>query len=135
MRYVDALNNPSSLLIQIKEGRLTKETVEAVRVVYPKLYSMMQRQALDLISDMDEDQVKKLPYKVKMGLSMLLNTDLASGIDSKSIIAIQANIANPNSKQTGGNVGIQPTQKGLGNLGAAKAILTDSQKTARDINE
>ena len=134
MRYVDAVNNPTNILSYIKEGSLTKETLEAVSMVYPRMFSKMQEEALNSISDMDAETIKKVPYKVKMGFSMLLGADLAIGIDAKSIIANQANLLNPNSKQSGEDKLVKTSQKGLASINASSSILTDSQKAAKDIS-
>jgi len=133
MRYVDAVNYPANILSQIKAGNITAESLEAVRVVYPRIYSKMQEEAINSISEMDKTKIKKIPYKVKMGFSMLLGVDLANGLDSKSIIANQSELLNPNSKQSGENQTVRPSQKGLSSISASNSLLTESQKTARDI--
>ena len=133
MRYVDAIHNPTNILLDIKNGSLTKEKLQAVKVVYPKMFSRMQQEAINSISEMSNESKKKMPYKVKMGFSMLLESDLATGLDAKSIIANQSNLLNPNSKQSGDNQVAKISQKGLSSITAQNAILTDSQKTAKGV--
>lgn len=134
MRYVDAVNNPTNILVDIKQGNLTKETLEAVSMVYPRMFSKMQEEAINNISEMDKDKIKSMPYKVKMGFSMLLGSDLALGLDAKSIIANQKNLNDPNSKQSGEDKLVKPSQKGLSSITASNSILTDSQKAAKDVS-
>jgi len=133
MRYANAVHYPTSILTHIKKGNLTKESLEAVQFVYPKMFLKMQEEAINSISGMDKDKIKKMPYKIKMGFSMLLGSDLTTGLDAKSIIANQSSLNDPNSKQSGEDQLAKVSQKGLSSITAPSSILTDSQKTARDI--
>lgn len=133
MRYVDAVNYPTSIIHQIKVGNITRESLETVKTVYPKMFNKIQEEATNAISEMPKDKIMKMPYKIKVGFSMLLGTDLTSGIDAKSILANQASLNNPNSKQNGEDQLAKVSQKGLSSITAPTSILTDSQKTAKGI--
>lgn len=127
-RYLDAVNNPTRLLKQIESGNLTKEYKEAVQSVYPELYKKMQEEAFNEITGLKDEHIKKMPYKVKIGLSMLLDTDLANGLNPQSIVANQPSLNKPKLDNQGA---IKPTQKGLDKITISNLALTPMQKAER----
>jgi hypothetical protein len=128
-RYLDAINNPTSLLKQIETGNLNQDYVEAVKTVYPALYGKMQNDVIEELVSVDQDTIKKMPYRVKMGLSMLLGTDLANGLSAQSILANQPKLNEPKGVNQGS---IRPTQGGIGKIKLASLALTPMQKASQD---
>lgn len=127
-RYLDAINNPTRLLKQIEVGNLSKDYIEAVKTVYPSLYAKMQNDMMEELSTSDQEIIKKMPYKVKMGISMLLGTDLVAGLSAQSIVANQPKVNEPKGISSGG---IRPTQKGLDKITAASMAMTPMQKASK----
>jgi len=128
-RYLDAINNPLKLLKQVEAGNLNQDYVEAVKTVYPSMYAKMQDGIMDELTTLEQDTIKKMPYRVKMGLSMLLGTDLASGLGAQSIVANQPKLNEPKGVNQGA---IRPTQGGISKLKLASLALTPMQKASQD---
>jgi hypothetical protein len=126
-RYLDAINNPTKIYDQIKAGNVSADYMEAVKTVYPQVFQKMQEETLQNITELDEDKITALPYKVKMGLSMFLETDLANGLSAQSIVANQASFNQPKGASAGG---VKPTQKGLDKITASSMAMTPMQKAA-----
>lgn len=70
-RYMNAVNDPTSLMDDVLRGDVTAEAIEAVRTVYPQIFQMMQAQVAERIN-----QARDLPYKRRMQISMLLGQDM-----------------------------------------------------------
>lgn len=126
-RYLDAINNPTKIFDQIKAGNVSADYMEAVKTVYPQVFQKMQEETLQNITDLDEDKITALPYKVKMGLSMFLETDLANGLSQQSIVANQTSFNQPKGASAGG---VKPTQKGLDRITASNMAMTPFQKAS-----
>jgi hypothetical protein len=71
-RYYEAVNKPETILKQAAAGTLSPEAVEAVKTVYPQLYSKMVKQLLLKLSTRTEG----LSYLSKSMISMLLGQDM-----------------------------------------------------------
>lgn len=127
-RYLDAINNPIKILDQVKYGNLTKEYVESVSTVYPTLFNRIKENLTDELTSIDEETIKKMPYKVKMAISMLLGADMANGLSAQSIVANQSKLGQTVNKQSGVANGVRPTQKGLDKISIAKMSQTPLQK-------
>ena len=113
---------------QVRSGNLTKEYLEAVGSVYPVLLDKMKESVMDEMASVDEDTLKKMPYKVKMALSMLLGADMANGLSAQSIVANQSKLGQTGNKQSGSADSVRPTQKGLEKITMASMAQTPLQK-------
>lgn len=122
-----AIHNPTIILEQIISGTVSRDSFDAVKTVYPAIFSKMQHEALNHITDADEDKIKKMPYRIKLGLSMLLGSDLAVGMGSQSIIANQSKFTNNQREDNKMKV----TQKGLQSLKVSENLLTPMQRSER----
>lgn len=71
-RYVEAVQDPMSVLERMGEGTLTSESVEALKVVYPGLY---QELAGEVVSQLSENP-GKFNYADRVQLSLLLDQPL-----------------------------------------------------------
>jgi hypothetical protein len=67
-RYVAAIKDPRSVIKDMRAGRLDRESVEAVRAVYPELYSEMRETAIEEVAKHSEE----MPYDSVIQLSLLL---------------------------------------------------------------
>lgn len=73
LRYVRAVDDPASIVDDMAEGRLTPESVEALRSVYPKIYDQVRSAALSRIAD--EKHPIGYAQRVQMGILLGLPTD------------------------------------------------------------
>jgi len=72
-RRVRAIEDPASLLDDMKAGNLSVAAVEAVRDVYPNLYADMQGRAVEWLGNTDE--LVSYEYRVRIGLLFDMPTD------------------------------------------------------------
>lgn len=85
---LDIAAQPLIVLKQIKDGTLLPQSVDAVKAMYPGLYSSMSQQLMDdMVSHLSEGE--NVPYKTRLGLSLFLGQSLDSTTLPESIIAIQ----------------------------------------------
>jgi hypothetical protein len=84
-RYVQAVENPVVVLADLQKGILTKEQVEAIRVVYPGLYRVMVERITDHVSKHPE----QLTYAQKLQLGTLLGVPVTTSADRAYIAALQ----------------------------------------------
>lgn len=73
-RYWSAVSSPLSVLDDLRRGTVAPEQVEALRVVYPKLYQTMQDGVRTKLMELDERGVI-VPYQARLQLDLLLNLD------------------------------------------------------------
>lgn len=71
-RYVDAVNNPLSVVNDLNKGQLSMEGVEVLKNVYPNIYNNLVQTVMENLPD------SKLNYKEKLQLGNLLGVDLTS---------------------------------------------------------
>ena len=70
LRYAQAVENPMSVLDEMHRGTLSREHVEALRSVYPKIYEQLVNRIQASVHEAD----KPLPYDRLMQLSLLFGT-------------------------------------------------------------
>lgn len=87
-RYVDAINDPTSLVKKMNAGTLTAEHVEALQVVYPKLYDETQRTVMELLSEK-----KNLTFKQKVQLGLFMQVPTMPAYDPTVFASIQTQYA------------------------------------------
>jgi len=126
-RYYDAVNQPTRILEHAASWTLTPMDVEAVRTVYPDLYSEMTKAALDKVTS----HKGPVPYQQRLMLSMLLGQDLDGTMTPAAIQANQAAYAQPSHKSpdnlTGPAATGKVTQGGLAKLKPASRTMTQGQ--------
>lgn len=126
-QYYAAVNDPVSALKQVKAGRLTNETMEALQAVHPQLLSEMRSQ---VIRHMDLERAKKLPYAQKLSLAKFLGQPLDSSMTPQAIQSNQQSLMNPSlSNQTTQAAQRKSTLGGLKQLDlASRARVGDRQE-------
>ncbi len=88
-RYLEVVENPISALEDMKEGTLTREAAETLKVVYPNLYKKMQTEVLDNLSKNKEN----IPYSKRIQLGILLDVPTDVSLKPEYVAALQANLA------------------------------------------
>lgn len=86
-RYLAAIENPKSLLDDLKAGRITSEAVEAVRSVYPGFYNKLVERVMSEITKPG----KRMTYADRKQLATLLGNRATAG--RKYLGAYQQNFA------------------------------------------
>lgn len=130
------LDNPTSILQELRDGTLVPEHIEAVATVYPKLMQEMQTAVMDSLTDAVAKK-QDISYQTKNMLSLFLNQDLDESITAQAIVSNQSAIHRAHIQdkmQQAQAGGVRPTQKGLGNLDMSTEKMTAMQKSAQRIN-
>lgn len=91
-RRVEALTNPLGVIDQLTDNTLSKEGVQTVKEVYPKLFSRMQEKVLEHFNN----NPTNLPYRSRIKLAMLLDLPLGDELKPNNIRALQGNFAEEN---------------------------------------
>lgn len=126
LHYYRAVNDPLVALEDIKNGVLTKQTVEACSTVYPAVYKNIGSELIERASR----SKNQIPYQTKLMISMFINQPLDISLQPQSILNNQQSLAAPSVQQSAmPQQGVKPTQKGLEKLGVADRILTPMQKS------
>ena len=129
-RYTEMVENPFTVLKQLKTGALTTESLETLSTVYPKLLQQMQQ---NLRSQLSEKTVAKMPYQAKIMASAFLGEDLSNSLSQPSILSAQVQSA-PQGPPSGANAPrpknkVGPSQKGLGKLDSSTHFMTPMQQS------
>lgn len=125
-RYYNVVKNPVSVFDDIASGAITKEAIETLSTVYPKLYDDMKSKVFDQLTTYGSKKDFTMPYAAKMGLSLFLGTNLDDSFNPKTIIANQMALHDPQSLQ--GQQ--QKAMSGTEDLHVAGMYATDLQKAA-----
>jgi len=130
-RYHAAITNPLGILIQAQKGTLTPESVEAVQTVMPRLMEEIRGKVMEEMSKKGNN-LFTLPLNKKLGLSLLMGTDLFNGLHQDRLAANQASLANPGAQQAAMSVNnaVQVSQAGLSKLTVAHREMTDVDRAA-----
>jgi len=70
-KYLAAIGDPESVIEDLEAGRVSPESVEAIKAVYPTMFADMQRVALEEIAK----QGSEMPFDSVIQLSMLLDVE------------------------------------------------------------
>lgn len=114
-RYFDAMNRPQVLIEDLRAGRLTPETVEAVKAVYPNYYQRTVEATLQYVN-------QKQP-EMSQAARQQLNVLMGKGMDSRQRTAdlqksYQSSADNPSKP------GPKPRMSGQG----AQRVQTQAQR-------
>lgn len=74
LRYARAANDPTTVVHDLAHGRMSRESAEAFRVIYPKLYAKTQAEILGHLAQ----QTAPLTYQKELQLRILLGKPLAN---------------------------------------------------------
>lgn len=87
-KYLNAVENPRSILDDLESGTLTREAAEAVKAVYPNLFQTIQTQVVEKLQDSE----KAIPYAKRVQLGILLDLPSDSSLLPKNIALLQSNL-------------------------------------------
>ena len=100
-RYVKAAQDPLSVLDDLKAGTLTREGVDTVKALYPKLYESIQSQTIEHLATLQT----KLPYYQRINLSVLLSLPVDQSMTPAFITQMQGYYAGSVQQAAQGAVG------------------------------
>jgi hypothetical protein len=84
-RYNAAVQDPISVVEEMQQGIVSREGVEVLRTLYPKLYGEVQQEFATRISELQT----KLPYVQRLNLSVLLDMPVDPSTTPQFVAAMQ----------------------------------------------
>lgn len=127
-RYLEAVENPMSAIEDLESGSLTRESIEAIKVVYPDIYVRLQSEAMDQIT-----QNQELDYNKRLQLGVLLDLPSDSSLLPENIAALQQTFTDLKQQRTAASKeegAIETTQGGLEGITFAEDEKTQTEKVA-----
>jgi hypothetical protein len=131
-RYVEAVANPMSVMRNLAEGKISREGVEAIKVVYPTMFQHIQSQILEQVGSMDE----VLPYQKRVQLSIVFEVPLDESMESANVIGLQQQFGAVQQQREAQAASAQSTQmtnsaRILSNSSIAEREASNAQKIER----
>ncbi len=123
-RYLTAVEKPVEVLKNFADGKMSREESEALKAVYPDLFSRLQDQAMTFVGANPH-----LPYNKKLQLGVLLGIPTDPSLAPQNILGLQSNFASqqPQPAQSESSA-VKPSQKGLQNLNFDSRIDGESEE-------
>ncbi|MBV6514150.1 MAG: hypothetical protein FMNOHCHN_03740 [Ignavibacteriaceae bacterium] len=87
-RYLQAVEDPGSVIDDFGSGQLTREQVEAMQAVYPQLYNNMRNIVIDKVVERED-----IPYDRRMQLGILLQVDADASLKPDMLLQLQSTYA------------------------------------------
>lgn len=131
-RYVQAVENPYSVLAELKSGTLTHEHVEALQAVYPAIYNEVRTQTMDYVQKHQD-----LSYSKKVQLGTLLNLPVDPSMQPQAVLGLQKAFQPPQpaSSPQGASGAIRSTAKGMQGLKFNTRHATELENIASGANK
>lgn len=98
LRYARAADDPYSVLDDMSRGRLTREGVETIKVVYPSILGELQQLAMRKAVDVK----KPFTYDQKLQLGLLLDVPTDATLKPEFIAAMQRTFEQPGAQEPPG---------------------------------
>lgn len=132
-RYAQAVNNPQTILQNIKGGHVSPEEIEVLKNVYPEIHQAIKEKAIDTLGQ----QKKTLNYQQRIQLQRLLETKADVNLYPSSVKTLQQSFA-PNSQINQQQSQRTPSSRLPGarakGLGLGDSISTGLESTLRRRN-
>ncbi|MEM6533889.1 MAG: hypothetical protein AAF654_14810 [Myxococcota bacterium] len=123
-RYVEAVEDPVSVIESVGEGTVTDEGVEVLKTVYPEMYATVVERLLQ-----DYDKIQLLPYEQRLNLSILFDQPFDYSMESGLVSAVQASYAATEESQDEPDAGmVRPTAGALKELSFADKAKTQTER-------
>jgi hypothetical protein len=122
-RYVQAVENPYSVMEDIEQGTVTREHIEALRTVYPAIYRQIQDKTMEFVAEQPT-----LPYNKKVQLGILLAVPTDASLAPQSVVSLQNTFLEEQKDNGGGDVNMTVT--GMKELKLSERAKTDTQDFA-----
>jgi hypothetical protein len=125
-KALDIAEQPLLVLQDIKDGTLRPQDVQHLQHMYPNLYQKIATSVHEEIMNHASEE-GKVPYKMRLGLSLFLNEPMDSSISQPQIMASQATFQQAPTPQQGQQM---PPKMGGGKLNAL-GKMTDLYQTSQ----
>lgn len=89
-RYMQAVQDPMSVIASIKNGNLTKEGAEVLQTLYPEINKIAEQMIIEHTSSLGD---KKIPLATKQSLSLKFGTPIGSAFRSGYAQRLQKSFA------------------------------------------
>lgn len=130
-RYAVAVENPTTIMKNLKGGYISPEEVEVLKKVYPEIHLKLKTKALDLLAQ--NKKGKDVNYQLRIQLQKLLDTKADVNLYPTSIKSLQQSFENPQQSQSQNQPAKLPGSRAKGlNLGAS--LSTGLESTLRRRN-
>lgn len=127
-RYVQIVDNPYSITEELNRGTITREHVEALQAVYPRIYQDIRERVMAEVASNEKD----ISYNKRIKLGILLNIPTDDSLNPASIAKLQSGFQSTPQQQQ--NM-VRPTQAGASDVKIAERTATGMQKASEGINE
>lgn len=85
-RYLKAIDDPFSVLIDLEQDLLTQEAVEAVKTIYPNLYAKMSEKLIEQIAEDGQE----MPFVKQLQVSLFLGQPITGIQDIQMMQRLQS---------------------------------------------
>lgn len=130
MRYERAVRDPQSIMKDLDSGKLTVESVEAMKAVYPQMYQNIVMNLTEHLADIRES----VPYDKRIQLGMLFNVPTDATLEPETFKAIQAAVSASGEQEQGSGM-VKPSQGGVGKLSLASRSGSVSNSLAKGLDK
>jgi hypothetical protein len=114
-RKLGVVQDPFSVISDLKKGTLTQDQMDALKAVYPKVYDQIRTRIMQTVMD----DPKAVSYSARVKLSMLMQTPLDPSLNPQAIAGYQAAFHQAEADAPQGKM----------NLNIANLAMTDRQKS------
>lgn len=94
MRYADAVESPAKVLDELEKGTVSREAVEALRVVYPRLYEQIRGEIMARVGEMQE----QLAYSDRIQLGILFDVPTDASLAPDFVALMQSSFVSPDTQ-------------------------------------
>lgn len=91
-RYYRAVNDPVAVLKDVKDGTLSRQSIEALQIVHPELLSEMRQR---VIENLNPKKAVNLPYATRVALSKFMGEPLDESMVPKVLASNQLALQMP----------------------------------------
>lgn len=88
-RYSEAVNNPTSIIKNLKGGYISPEEVEVLKKVYPEINQKLQSATIEALSKKNKD----INYQLRIQLQKLMDNKQEINMYPRGIMTLQSNFA------------------------------------------
>jgi hypothetical protein len=88
-RYSEAVNNPQSIIKNLKGGYISPEEVEVLKKVYPEINQKLQSAAIEALSKKNKD----INYQLRLQLQKLMDNKQEVNMYPRGVMTLQSNFA------------------------------------------
>lgn len=89
LRYAQAVEKPLSVIEDLRDGKVSREGVEALKAVYPKMYQEIQLGIAARVGELNE----KLVYSDRIQLGILFDVATDASLDPSFVMNMQSNFS------------------------------------------